>query len=75
MTIKTKIQVMNNVSMALDSIDVSTSCVGSISFFIPSSNGPIEMELNRKQLIEFLIRTMPAFQLGVKIDAYAEQEP
>lgn len=72
MKIKTQIQVMNNVTMAIDSVDVSTTCTSSISFFIPSTNGVIELELNRKELYQFLVRTMPQFQFPAKVDAYEQ---
>jgi hypothetical protein len=73
MNITTQIKVGNNSSLGFDTITVtlrivkpfnsqeSTTCYGFITFSIPLADGTKEIELDRKQLREFLARTQAAF--------------
>lgn len=63
MNITAKLKVGNNVTLGFDEVEVSTTCHGFLTIHLPSSASPrpCELELDRRQLQEFLMRTMPEF--------------
>lgn len=71
MKIESKISVGNNSTLGFDSVRVSTPCHGFISVFIPVDGGKreIEVELKRTELVEFLIRTQPAFAVELAVNS------
>lgn len=48
---------MNNVTVGVNSVPISTNCVGSVSIYVDGK----EIELDRRELREFLARTVPQF--------------
>ncbi len=68
MEIRAKIPVMNNVSLGIDYVEASTSCRGSVSLFIEGLKDvpKFEIELDRAQLREFLLRTAPIVESPIE---------
>jgi hypothetical protein len=76
MTIHSKIKVGNNVVVGVDHIDVETTCQGYVTLKIPlRPNVLMPVELDRKQLREFLARTCPKFTETVGYNAAATPTP
>lgn len=67
MNIKSEIKVGNNVTRGFDTVAIETNCHGFVTLKIPvlepkGAARIMELELDRKELREFLARTCPAFQ-------------
>jgi hypothetical protein len=75
MTISANIAVGNNVALGYDSLLVSTSCMGFVTLYIQQPSGVLEIELDRRQLHEFMIRTQPNFTVNLAVDARTNQKP
>ena len=73
MIIEANIKVMNNVTLNIDQVRVSTPCVGSISLFVPAGDKVVEFELSRKELTEFLLRTQPSVELHLQVNALKDR--
>ena len=71
MKLSAQIKVMNNSTLPFDHVEVSTFCMSSLDITFPSWKGhaPFTVELNRRQLIEFLLRTQPALSMELRVDS------
>lgn len=73
MKIQTQIRIMNNVSFGQNVVKAETNCLSSIDLTIPvpCNKDIVTIELNRKDLIEFLLRTQPEVEVGpMRISAF-----
>ncbi len=63
----TEITVGNNLTVGFDKVALSTTCHGFVELNIPNYEKTIE--LKRKELIDFLLRTQPEFSVNLRVSA------